>query len=34
MLDAGASLIQVFTGLVYAGPALPRRILDGLARAG
>ncbi len=26
MLDAGASLIQVYTGLIYAGPGLVRRI--------
>ena len=31
MLDAGAKLVQVFTGLIYEGPALPRRILEGLA---
>jgi dihydroorotate dehydrogenase len=30
MFDAGASLVQVFTGLVYQGPWLPRRILEGL----
>lgn len=30
-LDAGATLIQVYTGLVYAGPLLPRRILDAIA---
>lgn len=29
-LEAGASLVQVFTGLVYCGPGLPRRILRGL----
>jgi dihydroorotate dehydrogenase len=29
-LDAGASLVQIFTGLVYRGPGLPRRILLGL----
>jgi dihydroorotate dehydrogenase len=29
--DAGASLLQVFTGLVYRGPALIREILEGLA---
>lgn len=29
-LDSGASLVQVFTGLVYCGPGLPRRILQGL----
>lgn len=28
LLDAGAALVQVYTGLVYAGPALVR----GLAR--
>ncbi len=32
MLDAGASLVQVFTGLVYEGPGLPRRINRALAR--
>jgi len=31
MLDAGASLVQLFTGLVYQGPWLPRRILEGLS---
>jgi dihydroorotate dehydrogenase len=30
-LDAGASLVQVYTGLVYRGPALVRRIVAGLA---
>jgi dihydroorotate dehydrogenase len=30
MLDAGASLVQVYTGLVYAGPGLVREILDSL----
>jgi len=29
-LDAGATLIQVYTGLVYQGPGLVRRILEGL----
>lgn len=29
-LVAGASLVQVYTGLVYEGPFLPRRILKGL----
>jgi len=29
-LEAGASLVQVFTGLVYAGPTLPRRIVAAL----
>jgi dihydroorotate dehydrogenase len=27
LFDAGASLVQLFTGLVYAGPALVRRIV-------
>jgi dihydroorotate dehydrogenase len=26
MFDAGASLVQVYTGLVYRGPGLVRRI--------
>ena len=30
-VDAGASLVQVYTGLVYRGPALVRRIVEGLA---
>jgi dihydroorotate dehydrogenase len=29
-LDAGASLVQLFTGLVYEGPGLPGRILRAL----
>ncbi len=29
-LDAGAALVQVYTGLVYRGPALVRSILSGL----
>lgn len=29
-LDAGADVIQLYTGLVYEGPGLPRRILKGL----
>lgn len=29
-LDAGASLVQVYTGLVYYGPGLVKRILSGL----
>jgi dihydroorotate dehydrogenase len=33
-LRAGASLIQIYTAFIYAGPALPRRIATGLlARA-
>ncbi len=31
-IRAGASLIQLYTGLVYEGPGLIRRILDGMAR--
>jgi len=30
-LDAGAALVQVYTGLVYQGPALVRSILSGLS---
>ena len=30
-LDAGAQLVQVYTGLVYAGPGFVKRILEGLA---
>jgi dihydroorotate dehydrogenase len=29
-LDAGASLVQIYTGLVYAGPGLVGRINRGL----
>lgn len=29
---AGASIVQVYTALIYEGPALPRRIAKGLAR--
>jgi dihydroorotate dehydrogenase len=29
-LDAGAALVQVYTGLVYAGPGLVRQIIKGL----
>jgi dihydroorotate dehydrogenase len=32
MLDAGASLLQLYTGLVYEGPGLPRRLNRALAR--
>jgi len=31
-LDAGASLVQVYTGLIYEGPGLVKRILQGLAK--
>jgi dihydroorotate dehydrogenase len=30
-IRAGASLIQLYTALIYEGPSLPRRINDGLA---
>lgn len=30
-LDAGANLVQLYTGLVYAGPGLVREILDGIS---
>lgn len=29
-LEAGADLLQVYTGLIYEGPALPRRIAAGI----
>ncbi len=29
-LDAGATLLQVYTGLVYEGPGLVKKILKGL----
>ncbi len=29
-LEAGADLLQIYTGLIYEGPGLPRRIADGL----
>jgi dihydroorotate dehydrogenase len=29
-IRAGASLIQLYTGLIYEGPFLPRRITQGL----
>jgi dihydroorotate dehydrogenase len=31
-ISAGASLIQVYTGLVYQGPLMVRRVLEGLVR--
>jgi dihydroorotate dehydrogenase len=30
-LDAGARLVQVYTGLVYRGPGLVREIVESLA---
>jgi dihydroorotate dehydrogenase len=32
-LDAGATLVQVYTGLVYEGPGLVKRILRGLGES-
>jgi dihydroorotate dehydrogenase len=32
-LDAGADLMQLYTGLIYEGPGLPARILAGLTAA-
>jgi dihydroorotate dehydrogenase len=29
-LDAGAALVQIFTGLVYSGPGLVRAIISSL----
>jgi dihydroorotate dehydrogenase len=31
MLDAGASLLQVYTGFIYEGPGLPRRLAHALS---
>jgi len=33
-LDAGATLVQIYTGFVYKGPALVREIREGLAPRG
>ena len=33
-LDMGAALVQVYTGLVYAGPGLVTQIMNSLVRAG
>jgi dihydroorotate dehydrogenase len=30
-IRAGASLVQLYTGLIYEGPLLPRRIVHGLS---
>jgi len=30
MLDAGASLLQLYTGFIYQGPAIARQIARGL----
>ena len=32
MISAGASLVQIYTGFIYEGPAIARRINDGLRR--
>ena len=32
MLDAGASLIEVYSGFIYEGPAIVRRILKYLQK--
>jgi dihydroorotate dehydrogenase len=32
-LAAGADLVQLYTGMIYAGPGLPARIVAGLAAA-
>jgi dihydroorotate dehydrogenase len=34
MLDAGASLLQLYTGLIYEGPGLPGRLNRALAHSG
>ncbi len=31
-IEAGADLVQMYTGLIYGGPGLPGRILDGVAQ--
>ena len=31
-MDAGATLVQVYTGLVYEGPSIARAIVQGLDR--
>lgn len=31
-LDAGASLVQLYTGLIYEGPGLPAKICEGLTK--
>ncbi|WP_394889436.1 quinone-dependent dihydroorotate dehydrogenase [Mesorhizobium sp. AaZ16] len=31
-IRAGADLVQLYTGMIYAGPALPGRIIGGMAR--
>ncbi len=31
-IRAGADLVQLYTGMIYAGPAMPARIVEGMAR--
>ncbi|TIU83320.1 MAG: dihydroorotate dehydrogenase (quinone), partial [Mesorhizobium sp.] len=31
-IRAGADLVQLYTGMIYAGPTLPGRILSGMVR--
>ena len=31
-IRAGADLVQLYTGLIYGGPALPQRVVNGMAR--
>lgn len=33
-IDAGASLVQVYTGLIYKGPVLPKTLINGLRENG
>ncbi len=33
-LEAGASLVQVYTGFIYEGPAIVRQICEGLVKSG
>jgi dihydroorotate dehydrogenase len=30
-IKAGADLVQLYTGMIYAGPGLPARIVSGMA---
>ncbi len=32
-IEAGADLVQLYTGMIYQGPKLPRRIIEGLSEA-
>ena len=31
-IRAGADLVQLYTGMIYGGPSLPGRIVEGLAQ--